>query len=125
MKKVLLICLVALSGAVFSNEIPKDSKTISNEQIVAKNSLKIGYYVFIKKDKKVYQKEFNNIEHVYLFIGNHFPLFCADIEEELNNSPALMQVNNISEIYVEKQKIVNGKYKRLKKKDLDILYPKK
>lgn len=125
MKQILLICLVASFHPVFSIEIYRANKEVIQEQKVSKNSLKIGYYVFIKKDKKVYQKEFDNIEHVYLFIGNHFPLFCADIEEELNNSPALMQVNHVSEIYVEKQKIVNGKYKRLKKKDLDILYPKK
>ena len=123
MKRVLLICLVALSGTVFSNEIPKDSKTISNEQIVAKNSLKIGYYVFIKKDKKVHQEKFDDIEHVYVFICEYFPSFCTDLESELSKAPGFMQISYVSEIYVEKQKIVNSKYRRLTKKDLKILYP--
>ena len=90
---------------------------------MSKNSLKIGYYVFIKKNKKAYQEKFDDINHVYVFICEHFPSFCTDIESELSKAPVFMQISYVSEIYVEKQKIVNGKYKRLTKKDLKILYP--
>ena len=123
MKQILLICLVALFQPVFSNEIYVANKEVVQEQKVSKNSLKIGYYVFIKKDKKVHQEKFDDIEHVYVFICEHFPSFCTDLESELSKAPGFMQISYVSEIYVEKQKVVNSKYKRLTKKDLKISYP--
>lgn len=95
---ILLFCIVALFEPVFCNE-----------------KLIIGYHVVIQKNGK-FDKHMNtqSIAEVYAYINVYFPDFCADIETELKESPVFIQETFKNQIYIEKRKIVNGKYKRIK-----------
>ena len=105
---ILLIYLVALMQPVFPHEKTKDS-------------INIGYYVFIKKCDSIYRLETQSIAEVYALIQVSFPDFCAELEKELETSPAFMQITFNSEIYVEKKLVTKkGKYKRLKYKKQNI-----
>lgn len=100
---LLLICLVALFQPVFSHEKQKDNTNI-------------GYYVVIEKNGKIQPTlKTNQLAEVYAFIQVSFPAFCADIESELSRSNVFIQTTANNEIYIEKMRIVNGKYKRLKR----------
>lgn len=100
---LLLIFIVALFHPVFCNEQQKDSTNI-------------GYYVVIEKNGKIQPfLKTNQLAEVYAFIQVSFPAFCADVEIELKDSPVFIQTTANNEIYIEKMRIVNGKYKRLKR----------
>ena len=107
MKRItLFILFVALIQPVFCHEKQKDSVII-------------GYHVVIQKNGK-FQKPLDteSLAEVYAFVQVNFPDFCADIETELKESPVFIQEKFKNQIYIEKRKIVNGKYKRIKKLQL-------
>ena len=99
---ILLFFIMALFKPVFCNEKQKDSITI-------------GYHVVIKKNGK-FENPINTelLAEVYAFIQVNFPYFCADVESELKESHVFIQETFKNQIYIEKRKIVNGKYKRIK-----------
>ncbi len=103
MKRItLFILFVALIQPVFCNEKQKES-------------VNIGYHVVIQKNGK-FQKPLNtkSLAEVYAIIQVSFPDFCSEIESELKYSPVFIQEKFKNQIYIEKRKIVNGKYKRIK-----------
>ena len=105
---ILFIFIVALIQPVFSHEKKKDSITI-------------GYYVFIKKCDSIHRLETGSIAEVYAFIHVAYPDFCADLNYILEKSPYYRENCFEREIYVEKMRInKKWKYKRLKFKTKNI-----
>ena len=106
---ILFICLLALIQPVFSHEKTKDSITI-------------GYYVVIEKNGKFEPPlKTQSLAEVYAFIQVYFPDFCAELENELKESPVFIQETFKNQIYVEKKQLTKkGKYKRLKYKKQNI-----
>ena len=105
---ILFICLVALIQPVFPHEKTKDS-------------INIGYYVFIKKCDSIYRLETQSIAEVYAFINVAFPDFCSDLIYITERSLFYHEFCFKREIYVEKKQVTKkGKYKRLKIKKQNI-----
>lgn len=109
MKRLILIFFVLASiEPVFSHEKTKDSITI-------------GYYVFIKKCDSIHRLETGSIAEVYAFIHVAFPDFCADLIFITERSLFYHEYCFKREIYVEKKQVTKkGKYKRLKYKKQNI-----
>lgn len=121
MKRIILIfCIVPFIFTPILNVQAKNNTTYQKKESAVKTP-EIGFYVYLQKERKVYQLKTQSLAEVYTFIQVAFPDFCAELEKEMETSPAFMQITFNSEIYVEKMQITkNGKYKRLKIKTKNI-----
>ena len=112
---ILFICLVALFQPGFCNETAKDSKSISSTEKTAKNSVKIGYFVYVQKCGKVAKIKTQSLPEAEKFIRSFYPDFCANIEYIFAKSPYYMETCFQRKIYIEKMIISKKcKYKRIK-----------
>lgn len=130
MKRLTLLFLfVAYLQPVYSNEIQKDSKTISatDEDLrvsdielqkrydIAVNGLKIGYFVYVQKCGEVAELKTTDLDEAQVFIRSFYPYFCEDLEYEFEYTPYYRVLAFEKEIYCEQMRITkSGKYKRIK-----------
>ena len=113
---LLLICFLALIQPVFCNENVKDNKSKSQQIEMSKNSLKIGYFVLVKKSCHVTELKTQSLTDAEKFIHLFYPEFCENLEYQFQFSPYYSVLAYQKEIYIEKMRITKcGKYKRIKK----------
>jgi len=112
---IILFTIVALWQPVFCNEQHENSKTISSTEKTAKNSVKIGYFVYVQKCGEVAELKTTDLDEAQVFIRSFYPYFCEDLEYEFQHTP-FYRVNCFEkEIYIEQMRITkSGKYKQIK-----------
>ena len=117
MKRIIVFILIVASfEPVFCIENLKNDKSIIQLKETSKNSLKIGYYVFIKRCGVVADFKTQSLIDAEKFIHSFYHEFCENLEYQFQFTPYYRVLAYEKEIYIEKMQITrSGKYKRIKK----------